>query len=116
MNGPSKQMLKRLAAAVEWRSWAVGWTIIAERLGTRPEVCQRWPARYPDVWSRLMREAELRRWDELCRDASIALEGLLRSSDPQVREQAQRLVAKHRMRKQPVVGPDERVEEIWTRS
>ncbi|HKA08361.1 MAG TPA: hypothetical protein VKD71_13965 [Gemmataceae bacterium] len=115
MKPPSKQLLKRLVQAVEWRSFAVGWHIIADRLETRPEVCRRWPIRYPDVWSRLMREAQLRRWEELKRTASISLDGLLRDPDPKIRERAHRMVVNYKMRKVPTVGPDGQLEGIWTR-
>jgi hypothetical protein len=95
MNGPSRQMLKRLTAAVEWRSYGFGWTAIAERLGARPEVCARWPNRYPDLWRRVMSAAEERRFAESQRVAHVALMQLLRDPDPMIRLRAERLVRRY---------------------
>jgi hypothetical protein len=100
---------------VEWRSYGVGWHAIADRLGTRAAVCQRWPQRYPQVWIPLMRSADARRYEETERTASHVLDRLLHDADAKVRERAERLVSKYRMRKEAVVCLDGTVELIWRR-
>jgi len=104
MKPPSKRMLRRLAAAVELFSFGCGWEFIARQLRMRPEVCRRWPLRYPEVWYRLFDEAEKRRDAEAHREAVIVLKHLLYSPDPTVRARAVRALLPYRTRKRLIAG------------
>ncbi|HVK09199.1 MAG TPA: hypothetical protein VM597_10520, partial [Gemmataceae bacterium] len=77
-----------LTVAAELRTIGYSWAAIAEEVNRKPETCQKWPARYPDDWDAVYREAQRKRFDETSAEAHGVFKVLLRSMDDKVRLKA----------------------------
>ena len=88
-------MLRRLATAAALRVRARGWAEVAAAVASRPEVCRRWPDRYPAEWQRLTAEAQRMVQEELRATALQALADLARTGDERMRKRAGRLLERY---------------------
>ena len=95
----TRYMLKRLARAAMLRARAVDWFLVAKEVKSRPEVCRRWPDKYPEAWQALYREAQRLVWEETEQEALWVLSQMARSADPKERAGAEKLLRRygHRM-------------------
>lgn len=95
----TRYMLTRLAKAVALRVRAASWVEVAKAVDGRPELCHRWPDRYPAVWRALMNEAQRMVWEETDAEARWVLSRMAQSGDPKERAQAEKLLRKYGDRK-----------------
>jgi hypothetical protein len=96
MRPPSHKQLQRLAQAARLRVFSICWEVVARALGCRPDVCRRWPQKYPEEWRRFCAQAQQRRYEETNREMLATLQKLSRSDDPQRRQMGERLLAEWR--------------------
>jgi hypothetical protein len=111
MNQPSRRLLERMTRAADVRAGGASWDAVAERLNCRPATCSRWPALYPGVWRRLLREAQRRQEQEAACEARTVLRSLLRGSkDEKMRLAAAQEFRRSRRaaRRARPIDPDER--------
>jgi hypothetical protein len=98
MRRPSHKQLQRLAKAARLYVASTSWEAVAQAVGCRPEVCSRWPQKYPEEWGRFCAEARQRSYEEMNRDVLEAIRQMLRSVDPKTREKGERWLAEFRRR------------------
>jgi hypothetical protein len=95
MNPPSKRMQERLREAAEWRAMGASWPAVANQLGCRPEVCERWPDRYPLDWHHFLARAREKLAQETFSEALRVLLSHMRSRNEKVRHEAAKIVERH---------------------
>ncbi len=95
MKSPSTRMRGRLAQAAEWRALGASWPAVADRLGCRPEVCCRWPNRYPELWRHFLASAREKVVQQAFTEGLQILLVQMRSPDEKLRRQAARIVEKY---------------------
>ena len=81
----TEYMRKRLARAAALRVNGVDWARVAAAVASRPEVCRRWPARYPAEWEALVAAAFRGLLAEAQAEARQVLAELARWPDGRVR-------------------------------
>jgi hypothetical protein len=95
MRQPSRGTLRLLILAAAQRACGAGWEAIGQLVGRRPETCRRWPRQYPDLWMRLLREADAHATREAAAEAVVVLRQLERfGSTEKVRRQAAGILAR----------------------
>src|SRR5687768_4026389 len=77
-----------LAVAAELRTIGATWNQVADRVGRKPETCQKWPSRYRRKWADIYREAQQKRFDETNGEAHLVLKNMLRSLSDSTRLKA----------------------------
>jgi uncharacterized protein YjcR len=98
MRRPSHKQLQRLAEAARLYVSSMSWEAVAQAVGCRPEVCRRWPQKYPEEWGRFCAEAQQRRYEHTNRLALETIRKLSRSAEPETRRKGERLLAEFRRR------------------
>jgi hypothetical protein len=57
MRRPSRKQLQRLAKAARLYVTSTSCEAVGQAVRCRPEVCRRWPQKYPEEWGRFCAEA-----------------------------------------------------------
>lgn len=68
---------------------------VAKAVDSRPEVCRRWPDKYPAAWRALMAEARRMVFEEINAEALWVLTQMARSGDGKERAQAEKLLRRY---------------------
>ena len=98
MRRPSHKQLQRLAEAARLYDSSTSWEAVAQAVGCRPEVCSRWPRKYPEEWGRFYAEAHQQSYEETNRAVLEVIRQMLRSLDPKTWEKGKRWMEEFRLR------------------
>jgi hypothetical protein len=85
MRIPSDRTRRDMELAAELRAAGAPWEVVAEKLGRQRFVMHRWGKLYPDIWERLLREAEERYGREGNNESHVELRRMLRHKSSRVR-------------------------------
>lgn len=88
----TRWMEKRVIRAAELRARAAAWTAVAAEVNSRPEICRRWPERYPEVWRAAYIAERQRAFQETNIVVLRSLKELLVNKDERIRLRAARLL------------------------
>lgn len=91
----TRYMWRRVSRAAQMRARCASWTAVALAVKSRPEVCSRWPTRYPFEWQHAMQAERQRMYEETNVLALQGMKELLMSNDEKVRLKAAELMRTH---------------------
>src|SRR4051794_2933473 len=85
MKSPTERTRRDMELAAELRAAGAPWDVVAEKLGRKPFVMQRWGKFFPQEWERLLREAEERYGRDGHNESRFELRRMLRHKSSRVR-------------------------------
>lgn len=91
----TRYMWRRVSRAAQMRARCASWEAVAAAVKSRPEVCSRWPMRYPFEWQHAMRAEQQRMFEETNILVLQGLKQMLIHKDEKIRQRAARLMRMH---------------------
>ena len=109
MQHPSDEILEQMICAADLRAGGASWEAVGRELQRHADSCRRWARRFPEVWRRLYRSAEIRLEREAQAEARVTLRQLLRSPEEKTKLAAARDLLRSRPARRgrrPTEAPD----------
>lgn len=91
----TRYMWRRVSRAAQMRARCASWEAVAAAVKSRPEVCSRWPMRYPFEWQHAMQAEQRRMFEETNILVLQGLKEMLMHKNEKVRLKAARLMKKY---------------------
>jgi hypothetical protein len=107
-------VLRLLKKAATLKAAGYSWESVAQQLKRAPRTVRQWPDRYPDVWNRLLCEAEDRLLADVSGEAVAFLRKMQRSKNEAVSSQVNRYLHTKRLETRRRPPPDDdATSEFW---